>query len=164
MQNRTKTVVILTITAMIVASVVFLSLPNALAEEDTLTPDNRQRIGNLIKKRLTTAIGRRFIKNGVPETLEGEVYVVERVILVLDNEGDKVNIIMPNRWTVNGETKNTKNLFDGDPFNIGDEVIILTLKLEVVKETHTVKSYLAYSIYSDGITATALLPVNIEIG
>ncbi len=163
MQNKTKSVAILTITAVIVASVVFLLLPNALAEEDTVTPEDKQRI-NLIKKRLATVIGRRFIKNGLPETLEGEVYVVERVILVLDNEGDKVNIIMPNRWTINGETKNTQDLFDGDPFNIGDEVIIETLKLEVVKETHTVNSYFAYSISSDGTTASALLPVNIEVG
>ncbi len=164
MQNKTKSVAILAITAVIIASVVFLSLPNALAEEDTVTPEDKQRISSLIKKRLATAIGRRFIKNGFPETLEGEVYVVERVILVLDNEGDKVNIIMPNRWTINGETKNTQDLFDGDPFNIGDEVIIETLKLEVVKETHTVNSYFAYSIQSDETTASALLPVNIEVG
>ena len=164
MQNKTKSVAILAITVVIVASAVFLSLPNALAEEDTVILEDRERIGNLIKKRLATAIGRRFIKNGVPETLEGEVYVVERVILVLDNEGDKVNIIMPNRWTVNGETKNTQDLFDGDPFNIGDEVIIETLKLELVKETHTVNSYFAYSIQSDGTTANALLSVNIKVG
>ena len=156
--------VILTITAVIVASVVFLSLPNALAEEETVTLNNRWRIGNLIKKRLATTIGRRFIKNGVPETLEGEVYVVERVILVLDNEGDKVNIIMSNMWTINGETKNTHDMFDGDPFDIGDEVIIETLKLELVKKTHTVNSYFAYSIHSDGTTASAILPVNIEVG
>jgi len=79
-------------------------------------------------------------------------------------EGDKVNIIMPKWWTINGETKNTKDLFDGDPFNIGDELIIETLKLEIVKETHTVNSYFAYSIHSDGTTANALLPVNIEVG
>jgi len=110
------------------------------------------------------AIGRRFLKNGVPETLEGEVNVVERFILVIDIEGNKVNVIMPNRWTINGEIKNTKDLFDGDPFNIDDEVIIETLKLEIVKETHTVNSYFAYSINSEGTTASALLPVNIEVG
>jgi hypothetical protein len=164
MHNKTKSIAIVTITVVIIASFVFLSLPNALAEEDTITTDIRQRMGSFTKKRLAIAIGRRFLKNGVPETLVGEVYVVERFILVIDIEGDKVNVIMPKWWTINGETKNTKDLFDGDPFNIGDEVIIETLKLEIVKETHTVNSYFAYSINSDGTTANALLPVNVEVG
>ena len=164
MENKTKQIAIATIMAVIIASVVFLSLPNALAEEDDTTTDAKLRIGNLVKKRLAMAFGRRFLKNGVPETLEGEVYVVERVILVMDIEGDKVNVVIPNKWIVNGATTNAKDLFDGDPFNVGDEVIIETLKLEIVKETHTVNSFFAYSIYSDRTTAIALLPVNIEVG
>ncbi len=71
---------------------------------------------------------------------------------------------MPNKWIVNGETTNTKDLFDGKQFNASDKVIIETSKLEIVKETHTVNSDFAYSIYSDGRTAIALLPVNIIVG
>jgi len=163
LENKTKPIAIVAIMVVVIASVVFLSLPNALAEEDATT-DVKQRIGNLVKKRLAITIGGRFLKNGVPETLEGKAYVVERIILVMDTEGDKVNVIMPNRWAVNGVTMNTKDLFDGDPFNVGDVVVIETLKLELVKETHTVNSYFAYSIYSDGTTASALLPVNVEVG
>jgi hypothetical protein len=164
LENKTKNIAIVAITAVIIASVVFLSLPNALAEEDNTTTGVEQRSGNLVKKRLTMAIGRRFLMNGIPETLEGDVYVVERVILVMDIEGDRVNVIMPYRWVVNGVTMNTRDLFDGDPFNVDDEIVIETLKLENVKETHTVNSYFAYSIYSDGTSASALLPVNIEVG
>jgi len=163
LENKTKTIAIVAIMAVIITSIVFLSLPNALAEEDN-NFDVKQRLGNLIKKRLIVNIGRRFLKNGVPETLEGEVYVVERVILVLNIEGDKVNVIIPNKWIANGETMNAKDLFDGEPFDVGDEVIVETLKLEIVKETHTVNSYYVYSINSDGTKAIALLPVNIEVG
>jgi len=162
LENKTKTIAIVAIMAVIITSIVFLSLPNALAEEDN-NFDVKQRLGNLIKKRLIVNIGRRFLKNGVPETLEGEVYVIERGILVLDIEGDKINTIVPYKWIINGETINTKDLFDGDPFNVGDEVIIETLKLEIVKKAHTVNSYFVYSINRDGTEAIALLPVNVEV-
>ena len=163
MKNKTKLITIVAIMSIMITSIVTLTLPNALAEENTTTTDVRQRISNLFKKRLAITMGRRFLKNGVPETLEGEVYVIERDILVLEIEGDKVNTIVPYKWMINGETINIKDLFDGDPFNVGDEVIIETLKLEIVKETHTVNSYFVYSINRDGTEVNALLPVNIEV-
>lgn len=161
MEKKTKAIVIAMLMVVVVASGLVLSLRAASAEE--VPPQTFEGRGDkrLLKRR--EAIIWRFVKNGVPETLVGEASVVERCVLVLDVQGKVVNVVVPRIWVVDGETLTLQDLFDGDPFNLGEEVTLETLMLELVKDTHTVTSYFAFSIQIDEETAAALLPFNIEV-
>jgi hypothetical protein len=161
MEKKTKAIIIATLMVVVVASGLVLSLQAVSAEE--LTPQTFEGRGDkrLLKRR--EAIVWRFVKNGVPKTLKGEASVVERCLLVLDVQGKIVNVVVPRIWVVDGETFTLQNLFDGDPFVLGEEVTLETLMLELVEDTHKVTSYFAYSIQNDEELATALLPFNIEI-
>lgn len=161
MEKKTKAIVIVSLMALMVFSGVFLSLQAVSAEEVPTPTVDKQDLRHLLKRR--GAIMMRFMRNGVPESLAGDISVVTRVILVLDIDGQAVNVLVPRFWVFNGETSHIKDLFDGDPFSLGDEAVLETLMLELVKETHTVKSYLAYSIQIGDKTATALQPFNIEV-
>jgi hypothetical protein len=161
MKNKTKAIVLASLIVTMVCSGVLLSLHAVSAEEVSPPTGDRQDISYLLKRR--DALVMRFLRNGVPEVLEGDVSVVTRVILVVNIEGEAVNVVVPRFWVFNGETTHITDLFDGDPFNLGDEAVLKTLMLKLVKETHTVKSYVAYSIQIEDKTATALQPFNIDV-
>lgn len=161
MEKKTKAIVIATLMVVVVASGIVLSLQAVSAEENPPQTFEGRGDKRLLKRR--EAIIWRFVKNGVPEILVGETSVVERCILVLDVPEKVVKVVVPRMWVIDGETLTLQDLFDGDPFVLGEEVTLETLMLELVKDTHTVTSYFAYSIQIDGETATALLPFNINI-
>jgi hypothetical protein len=161
MEKKTQAIVIATLIVVVVASGIVLSLQAVSAEEvppQTFDGPSEKR---LLRRR--EAIIWRFVKNGVSETLKGEASVVERRILVLDVQGKIINVVVPRIWVIDGEALTLQDLFDGDPFELGEEVTLETLMLELVKETHTVTSYIAYSIQNHEEIATALLPFNIEV-
>ena len=161
MEKKTQAIVIATLMVVVVASGIVLSLQAVSAEEALPQTFEGRGDKRLLKRR--EAIVWRFLKNGVPETLEGEAAVVERCILVLDVQEKVVNVVVPRIWVIDGETLTLQDIFDGDPFEIGEAVTLDTLMLELVKDTHTVTSYFAYSIKNHENTATALLPFNIEV-
>jgi hypothetical protein len=160
MEKKTQAIVITTLIVTLVASGIILSLQAVSAEEVAPQIFEGQSEKRLLRRREATIW--RFVKNGVPENLEGEVSVVERRILVLDVQGKVVNVVVPRIWVIDGEALTIQDLFDGNPFEFGEEVTLETLMLELEKDTHTVTSYIAYSIQNHEETATALLPFNIE--
>jgi len=137
-----------------------LILPAVFAE-DQQAPTEDGAIGRRPLQR-RAAIWLRFVKNGVPETLEGEAKAHKGFILVLEEEGENTYVLIPRFWLVNDEIINSQELLDGEPFGMGDDMTMETMMLELVKETHTVRSYLAYSITVDGVKAEAVLPFNID--
>jgi hypothetical protein len=155
----TKTKVIAALMVVMVAAGGVILLPTVSADESPAPPGDG-RGGHLFWRRVP--IWRWVINNGIPETLEGEASTFKRCILVLEVQGEPVNVVIPGFWTVGDEVMNTEELLDGDPFGMGDTMTIETLMVELVKETHTVKSYFAYTIQVDEVKATALLPFNIE--
>jgi hypothetical protein len=66
------------------------------------------------------------------------------------------------RWVVDGEVYTAKDLFDGDPFGVGDEATINSLMMELEEESHTVTVYFTYELEIEGTKATAVIPFNIE--
>lgn len=168
MEIKTKAIVIAVLMVAVIASGVFLSLQIASAEDVPASTDDEHMLTACYRRMYRYKLKeygwliKRFLRNGIPENLEGEVSVVTRHILVLDDGGETINVIVPKFWVINGEKLDIKDLFDGDPFSLGDEAAIQTLMLELVKESHAVRSYFAYSIQIEGETATALLPFNIE--
>jgi hypothetical protein len=161
MEKKTKAIIIATLMVVVVASGLVLSLQAVSAEEAPPRTFEGRGDKRLLKRREANIW--RFVKNGVPEILVGEASVVERCILVLDVPEKVVNVVVPRMWVIDGETLTLQDLFDGDPFVLGEEVTLETLMLELVKDTHTVTSYFAYSIQNYEDTATALLPFNINI-
>ena len=115
------------------ASGIVLSLQAVSAEE--VPPQTFDGEGEKRLLRRREAIIWRFVKNGVPETLEGEASVVERRILVLDVQGKVVNVVVPRIWVIDGKALTVQDLFDGDPFELGEEVTLETLTLEMVKDS-----------------------------
>lgn len=163
MEKKTKIVALTAIIFLAVAATVYLSFPVAYAE---VTPRGNGQYTISLQYRRRAGLGLNFLKNGVSETLTGDAVAIGRSIVVLDMEGEQVNVILPKKWIVGGEIVNTSELFDGEPLSVGQSQVISlkTLKLELVKDTHMVKAYVAYEILTAGETIKALLPVNIQTG
>lgn len=158
---------------LVVAIGVILILPMVSAGEQELTDSRygneselklqleRQGIRYFIQRR--DAIVRLFIKSGTYQPLEGKISAVTRHILVIMDEDETINVLMPNKWVIDGNILSTQDLLDGNPLGLGDIASIETLMLELDRETHVITSYLAYSIQVGEEAATALLPFNIEV-
>lgn len=138
----------------------FLLLPLVSANKPIDTTENGQQVVPLFCQR--DKILSWFINNGVPASLSGEASTFDGFILVLEIEGESVNVMIPGRWVIDGEMLDTEGLLDGDPFELGDTMTVKTLMVELLKDTLTVRIYLAYSIDVEGAIATALLPININ--
>jgi hypothetical protein len=139
----------------------YLLVPAALAEEEYSEPETtvKHRLRRLpIKLRLLIHV----LRNGTPTELGGQVVAIEGRILVVSYGDGLLNVNVPGKWIVGGETYTVDDLFDGDPFGLGDLVSIKSLKIEMVRETHSVTLYLAYSLTVEDATASAVLPFNIE--
>ncbi len=161
MEKKTKIAALTSIIFIAVAASLYLSFPVAYAE---IIPRGNGHYTISLQYRRTLGLGLNFLKNGVPETLTGDAVAICRSIVALNIEGTQFNVILPNKWIVDGEIVNTSELFDGEPLSVGQAQIISlkTLKLELAKDTHIVKAYVAYEIYTAGETIKALLPVNIQ--
>jgi hypothetical protein len=170
MENKTK-VMALSILLVVAVSVIFI-VPAVFAEDQELSVPPYENEGEL-KLRLErhgisyqvqrrNAIARRFITSGSYYLLTGEISAVNRHILVITDEDNTINVLMPKTWVIDGNKLSTQDLLDGEPFRLGDTVYIETLMLELERETHVVTSYLAYSMTVGEEAATALLPFNIE--
>lgn len=106
---------------------------------------------------------RLLLKNGTPETFTGIVTDFRGAILVVQADGETLNVNAPRLWSVEGVILNRSDLFDGDPFALGEtELTFHTLKLELEREEFTVTTYFAYILESDDVEARAVLPFNIE--
>jgi len=159
MEKKAKIAALTIILIFSIAATVYLSLPTVYAEV-TQTSDGQYRISLQYRRR--AVLGLRFLSNGTPETLTGQVTVLGARIIVLETEGKQVNVILPPKWVVDNEIISTSDLFDGEPLSIGQTVSLQTLKLELIKERITLRAYVAYEIQTNGETIKALLPVNIE--
>jgi hypothetical protein len=149
----------------------FMLIPTISAEESVQIPQScidgnvdiplRERIVNYwIWRR--DALLRKFIRNGSYKLLEGTVSAVTRNILVIESEDKTINVISPGKWVYNGNILSIQDLFDSDPFNMGDTVILETLMLKLEKDDQIVTSYLTLTVSVGENTVSALLPFNVE--
>lgn len=149
----------------------FTVVPFAGAEEQEITVPtyddsdltlvlNRDGIQYRIRRR--DAIVRRFITQGALAQLEGEIVGYTNYLLVVDVDGQLLNVIMPGKWVSDGAILAVNELFDGSPFSVGQYITVDTLKLSLDRETHVITSYLAYAFEIEDTSATALLPFNVE--
>lgn len=157
-ENRAKYTAALMIA--IVAVGALLILPYALAEDEPNAPKYPRWHRRLPLLRLRLL--RYVLGHGVPTEIECKAMVLEGNILVVEIAGDLVNVNIPGKWVVDGETLTARELFDGEPFGFNSGLFVSTLKLEKSTDTHTVNLFFAYAIEDDGATAHALLPFNIE--
>jgi hypothetical protein len=121
---------------------------------------NRDGLAYRIRHR--DAILRRFITDGSLATLDGEIVGMTQHLLVIKVNDQVLNILMPGQWVVNGETLFYPDLM-GAQLIVGQSITIDALKLTLEKDTHAITVYLVYACETDGLTATALLPFNVEM-
>ena len=121
---------------------------------------NRDGLAYRIRRR--DAILRRFITDGSLASLHGEIIGISQHILVIKVDEQVLNVLMPGKWVVNGETLSFADLMDGTLY-IGQFITLDTLKLTLEKDTHAITAYLGYAFESNGVTANALLPFNVEV-
>ena len=161
MEKKTKITALAAVAILTVMAGLFLSLPVAYAEA---TPKGNGQYTINLQYRRRAWLGQRFLRNGVPITLTGEASAIGNSILIMNIGVGQVNIILPTKWVVDGQVFSTQDLFDGEPLSIGQdqEIRLQTLKLELVKDTHTITAYVAYEIHAEGIIIKALMPINIE--
>lgn len=103
-----------------------------------------------------------LLTRGRATTLEGELFLVEGRILVLERDEEGTYIVLPTRWLVGGKVLTINDLFDGDPFEMGDVLIIHVLTLSYEAENHLVEFHFAYLIEGEEGEAKALTPFNIR--
>lgn len=174
METRTKWITALMIA--LVAAGVFTILPGIMAEgeqlnevriaENKTTNNDVQAIKRWAACNLIKNPGwiRYVLKNGTPETLDGIAEVLAGHILVMDVDGEQINVVVPGKWVVDSEVLTSAELFDGEPFALGEtRISVDTLMIQLKTETHTVTAYFAYKISSEEATANALLPFNISV-
>jgi hypothetical protein len=159
LEKKTKVAALTVLVVFSAIAALYMSLPTVYAEV-TQTSNGQYTINLQYKRR--ALLGLRFLNNGTPEALTGQVIAFGVRIIVLEIDGKQVNVIMPPKWVVNGEITSVADLFDGEPLRIGQTVSLQTLKLELVKERITIRAYIAYELQANGETIKALLPVNIE--
>jgi hypothetical protein len=121
---------------------------------------NRDGLAYRIRRR--DAILRRFITDGSLATLDGEIVGISQHILVIKVDDQALNILMPGQWVANGDTLSYPDLM-GTQLIVGQSISMNTLKLTLGKDTHAITAYLAYAFETGGLTATALLPFNVEV-
>ena len=136
-------------------------IPAVLAKDEYAEPE-KTASGRFPKLPIKLRLLIHVLKNGAPTEVGGQVVALEGRILVVSYGGGLLNINVPGKWIADGVTYTVQDLFDGDPFGPGDRVSIKTLKVGIAKETHSVTLYLAYSVTVEDVTASTVLPFNIE--
>jgi hypothetical protein len=121
---------------------------------------NRDGIAYRLRRR--DVILRRFITDGSVVSLDGEIVAMSQHILVIKVQDQVLNILMPGKWIVDGETFVYSDM-TGDTLTVGDDITLSALKLALEKDDHAITAYLAYALTIDEVTATALLPFNVEL-
>jgi hypothetical protein len=121
---------------------------------------NRDGLAYRIRRR--DVILRRFITDGSLAALDGEIVGMSQHILVVKVNDQVLSILMPRQWVVNGDTLSYPDLMS-EHLIVGQSITIDALKLTLEKDTHAITAYLAYAFETDGLTATALLPFNVEV-
>jgi hypothetical protein len=121
---------------------------------------NRDGLAYRIRRR--DVILRRFINDGSLAALDGEIVGMSQHILVVKVNDQVLSILMPRQWVVNGDTLSYPDLMS-EHLIVGQSITIDALKLTLEKDTHAITAYLAYAFETDGLTATALLPFNVEV-
>ncbi len=136
-------------------------VPAVLAEDEYTEPE-KTASGRFPKLPIKLRLLIHVLKNGKPTEISGQVVALEGRILVVSYGDSFLNINVPGKWIADGVTYTVQDLFDGEPFGSGDLISIETLKVEIARETHSVTLYLAYSVTVEDVTASAILPFNIE--
>jgi hypothetical protein len=146
-------------------------VPFAAADEqvlDVTTYDSQDiklvlnRDGIAYRLRCRDVILRRFITDGTVVSLDGEIVGMSQHILVIKVQDQVLNILMPSKWIRYGKTLVYSDL-TSDTLTVGDDITLNALKLTLEKDDHAITAYLAYVLTVDGVTATALLPFNVEL-
>ena len=168
LETKIKRIVIAALLAFITVSGVLAVLPIGFADESG-EDSTYEELKILLQNRRVNydlwrrdAIVTRFIKNGAYELLEGAVIAVTPHILVIEFDGQAINVIVPGKWVYDGDVLDTQDLMDGQPFGLGDVIHLEALMLKLEKDDHAITSYLAFSISIGDDAATALLPFNVE--
>ena len=129
-------------------------------DQDVKLVLNREGVAYRLRRR--DVILRRFITDGSVVSLDGEVVGMSRHILAIKVQDQVLNILMPEKWIVNGETLIYSDMASGT-LTVGDAITLNALKLTLEKDDHAITAYLAYALTGDGVAATALLPFNVEL-
>ena len=166
--TKTKKLAIVALMTFALISVVLVALPIVSANESNDVPEYDDVTRLLQNRRIDYPRWRRdtillqFIKNGAHESVDGTVIAVTPHILVIEGDGQTLNILMPGKWVFEGEILDAQDLLDGEPFGPQDAIQLETLMLQLEKDDHTITSYLAFSISMGEDSTTALLPFNVE--
>ena len=110
---------------------------------------------------------KQFLKEAESLTIEGVVATHYGRILMVDAEGERLNILIPELWSVDSEVINITEMFDGGYVNLGDSVTIDALQRSFTNEKGvSITVIVAYEIEIDnggsGNHLYAVLPFNIE--
>jgi len=108
---------------------------------------------------------RRFFRGAVMVTIEGSVAAHYKNILVLDSEGENINIVLLPIWRVGSDVVNVSTLFEEGYLQVEDSVVVKALQRTVTNRNGTsIVTLVAYEIenISEGYTLYAVTPFNIR--
>lgn len=99
-----------------------------------------------------------FLKNATPTTYTGNIMNVSDNILVLNAAAESVNIIMANKWMVDGKVLILHDLFVKGTLSVGQSVTISAL---VYSMNHIYIAF-GYEITIGTTSIPAVLPFNVR--
>ena len=104
-----------------------------------------------------------MLRNATLGSLTGKAVALDGQILVVQANGDYVNVVVPKRWIVGKEVMDAGELFEeGGPLQYDKTLTISLLKYAVSGRDHSVTFLYAYKIKQGDTTASAVLPFNIQ--
>ena len=104
-----------------------------------------------------------MLRNATLGSLTGKAVALDGQILVVQTNGDYVNVVVPKRWIVGKEVMDAGELFaEGGPLQYDKTLTISLLKYVVSGKAHSVTFLYAYKIKQGDTTASAVLPFNIQ--
>ena len=146
----------LLLAALVIGGTVFAV--SALPDEDAIAPqagEEAQAARRLLAKRY--CLGSWFLKNGAPALLVGTIIDHTPGVTVVQVEDEYINVLTPARWLVNEEIVSAAELFSEWD---GKVASMETLKVEKTWNAK-VTVYAVYKVTVEGVTAKAVLAVNI---
>ena len=127
---------------------------------------NRRLVVHIVRHRThpRAQIARQFFRGASAVTIKGSVAAYHRNILVLDSDGENINVILLPMWRYGADVVNVSDLLK-EYLQVGDSVVVKALQRTVTNSNGvSIVTVIAYEIEnsSEGYTLYAVTPFNIR--
>jgi len=167
METKLKVLAVSAILVMVLLSSLSVLPLVAGATSNVEERQNRRLVVHIVRHRPhpRAQIARQFFRGASAVTIEGSVAAYHRNILVLDSNGENINVILLPIWRYGADVVNVSGLFEKGYLQVGDSVVVKALQRTVTNSNGvSIVTVVAYEIenISGGYTLYAVTPFNVR--